>query len=135
MAHQPESRDEFVTAICDKELRPPLPLCPQDWKKLIQDCWNQSPEKRPSFKGTINIGIGDSVSISLTFVALYLLFQKYLTELQKWKINAQPTKRKQNSLLPRCAKYCLQQILRNNLYLFYTSQVKHTAHRQVSLPP
>ncbi|KAL6057077.1 Protein kinase domain-containing protein [Balamuthia mandrillaris] len=35
--------------------RPALPLCPFVFTKLIQACWNEMPEKRPSFKVIVKI--------------------------------------------------------------------------------
>lgn len=42
--------DEFVEAVCTHGERPPIPLsCPPKLKRLMQECWQASPEARPTF--------------------------------------------------------------------------------------
>jgi len=44
--------------------RPPIPdNCPPNLKKLIQDCWNESPEKRPSFQQILESHVLDDVIV------------------------------------------------------------------------
>ncbi|KYQ88308.1 SH2 domain-containing protein [Tieghemostelium lacteum] len=46
---------KFVAAICDRQLRPPIPEdCPKALKTLIQKCWDPLPENRPSFDGIVS---------------------------------------------------------------------------------
>eukprot|EP01133_Synstelium_polycarpum_P005660 gene5660-6535_t len=46
---------KFVTAICDKQVRPPIPEdCPKELKHLIQKCWDPSPDVRPGFSQIVS---------------------------------------------------------------------------------
>jgi len=42
---------QVSVAVLTKAYRPPIPKnCPPEYSQLIQDCWHQTPEKRPSFE-------------------------------------------------------------------------------------
>jgi len=39
-----------IGGILSNTLRPPVPAtCPQEWRKLMEQCWSTEPERRPSF--------------------------------------------------------------------------------------
>jgi len=42
--------------VVERKLRPPIPstsACPSEWIKMMIKCWDQDPDKRPSFKDII----------------------------------------------------------------------------------
>ncbi|EGG16486.1 SH2 domain-containing protein [Cavenderia fasciculata] len=46
---------KFVTAICEKQVRPPIPDdCPAALKELIKNCWDPAPEVRPGFSEIVS---------------------------------------------------------------------------------
>lgn len=46
--------DEFVTAICDEGVRPPIPEdCIPSLQKLMTECWDANPKKRPDITDVV----------------------------------------------------------------------------------
>lgn len=41
--------------VVNRKLRPPIPSanCPPEWIKLMTRCWDQEPDRRPTFKEII----------------------------------------------------------------------------------
>eukprot|EP01102_Stenamoeba_stenopodia_P006404 TRINITY_DN1755_c0_g2_i1.p1 TRINITY_DN1755_c0_g2~~TRINITY_DN1755_c0_g2_i1.p1 ORF type:complete len:320 (+),score=100.47 TRINITY_DN1755_c0_g2_i1:887-1846(+) len=49
-----DSYPAFKRAICREDVRPPVPKdIPPSLKKLMEDCWDKDPKKRPSFDDVI----------------------------------------------------------------------------------
>jgi hypothetical protein len=45
---------QVVLNVGTKAMRPPLPTCPRSWQMLVTDCWDETPESRPSFDEVIS---------------------------------------------------------------------------------
>lgn len=56
--------EELVEGVTKHGIRPDIPAdCPEKLKQLIQQCWNPSPENRPSFASILKSNILDEIMI------------------------------------------------------------------------
>lgn len=55
-AHFELEQEEIVELVKNEGLRPEIPdWCPDEMQALMTICWDQRPEKRPSFNAVINM--------------------------------------------------------------------------------
>lgn len=61
-------------AVCERQIRPPLTELPpsgpetpglEELTDLMQQCWSQEPQKRPSFQGTLAIQLAVKIGLNL----------------------------------------------------------------------